>query len=73
VLVSGQHDVDVELIQESQEVPCVGDDVALPACARDRDEVVVDDEDLHVIRAIELLPDPVIGLPPDVPLVQVGL
>src|SRR5207302_168822 len=55
VLVARQDHVDVELGQHGQEVAGVGDDVALPPRPGNGHQVVVDGEDLDVVRPLELL------------------
>ena len=74
MLVAGQDDVDVEVREHSQQVTGIGDDVALPSGSGDRHEMVMDGEQLDVAGlVVELLSDPGIAFPPDVPLVQVRL
>ena len=54
MLVPRQDHVDVELRQLGEDVAGVEDDVALASRPRDRDEMVMDDEDGDVTGLVEL-------------------
>jgi hypothetical protein len=69
--VPGEHDVHFQVEEREQEIAGVLDDVALAAGARDRDQVVVDSDDLEVVCVGELFPDPGVAVPADAALVEV--
>ena len=71
MLVAREDEVDVEVSERQQDVGCVEHDVPLPPCARDPDQVMVDGEDLDVVRLVELLPDPRVAVASDAALVDV--
>jgi hypothetical protein len=73
VLVAGEYDVDGGVLEKGENVTSVPDDVALSSCSGDGDQMVMEDEYAEVGRFGELLSDPVISLPPDLTLGQVGL
>src|SRR5919205_62164 len=74
VLVPGEHQVRAHLLQKLEHISGVEDDVALAARAGDRDQVVVDDEDLEpLIYPAERLADEPVVLAPDPPVVEVWL
>ena len=73
VLVSAQHDVDIEGCERPQQVARVEHDVPLAARSRNRDEMVVDGEDADVVRLVELLRDPRVAVAPDPALVHIRL
>ena len=51
----------------------VVDDVPLAAGARDRQQVVVQDEHLQARRLLELLLDPAVAAPADLAVIEIGL
>ena len=73
MLVAREHEIDTGTLQALDRVARVEDDVALTAGARDRQEVVVHDEDPQVGRVGELLLDPAVAAAADLTLVEVGL
>ena len=73
VLVTRQHEMDARPLQALDRIAGVVDDVPLAARARDRQQVVVQDEHLAARRLLELLLDPAVAPAPDLPVVEVGL
>jgi hypothetical protein len=74
VLVAREHQVDSRALQAFERVAGVVDDVALAAGPRDRQQVMVEDEDAQerLVRAEALL-DPRVAAAPDDAVVEVGL
>ena len=77
MLVPGEDEVDPGALQALEAVAGVVDDVALAAGPRDRQQVVVQDEDLQLgllgLLASELLLDPPVAPAADLTVVEVGL
>src|SRR5688572_31513107 len=73
MLVARQDEVDIEPRELGEHVSRVGDDVALTAGPRDRYEMVMDREDLDILRLVQLLSYPRIAFLADVSFVEVGL
>ena len=59
--------------QYLQEVAGVGDRAALTSRSRNGEQMVMEGEDLELRRDRELLADPVVALPPDLPLAPFDL
>ena len=69
-----EHEVHVGALQALDRVAGVVDDVALAAGARDRQQVVMQDEDAQVGRlGGELLLDPAVAPAADLAVIEVGL
>lgn len=71
MFVTGQHHVDVQLSQHGKDVSRVENDVSFASRAGDRHEMVMDNEDLEIIRFIELLCDPFVMFATDSTVVDV--
>src|SRR5919205_4226716 len=74
VLVSREHEVRVHLVEKLENISGIEDDVALAPRAWDRDQVVVDDEDLEPLPcALESPTDELVVLAPHPPVVEIRL
>src|SRR5207302_8817647 len=73
VIVAGEHEVDLQLGEEGEDVARIPDRVALATCPGHRYQMVVQDEDAEVGRIVELLADPRVALAPNLALGQVRL
>src|SRR5436190_21322219 len=73
VLVPAEHEVDAGAQKHLEQVAGVVDDVPLATGAWYRKQVMVQYEDPQVGRPGELLLDPVVTVPPDLPVVEVRL
>src|SRR5581483_11065766 len=73
VLVAREDEVDARALKALERVARVVHDVPLAARARDREQMVVHDEDAEPRLARELVLDPAIPPAADLPVVEVGL
>ena len=74
MLMTGEHEMDTRALQALDRITGVVNDVPLAPGARDRQQVVMQHEDAQLGRlGRELLLDPPVAAPPDLPVVEIGL